>query len=325
MNAARPLASSPAIAITGLTHRYADRTALHGIDLDVRRGEIFGVLGPNGGGKTTLFKVLATLVAPQGGRVAVFDEDVARHPERVRRRLGVVFQQPALDGKLTVRENLACHAALYGLGGAESGRRAAALLERLGLADRADDRVEALSGGLARRVELAKGLLPGPDLVLLDEPSTGLDPGARRDFFSYLVHLRDHEGLTVVLTTHDMEEAERCDRIGFIHQGRLVAVGAPSDLKAEIGGDVVVVDAVDPEVTGRRIAQRFGCAPRLVDGALRVELPRGHEFVRDVVEAFPGDIRSVTYGKPTLADVFVHLTGERFVSDGSATPGRGRA
>ncbi|MCC6850527.1 MAG: ABC transporter ATP-binding protein [Deltaproteobacteria bacterium] len=313
--------TTAAIAIAGLTHRYGERPALRGIDLDVRRGEIFGVLGPNGGGKTTLFKVLATLVAPQGGAVTVFDEDTARHPERVRRRLGVVFQHPAVDGKLTVRENLACHAALYGLDGVESRARAATLLERLGLAERADDRVEALSGGLARRVELAKGLLHGPDLVLLDEPSTGLDPGARRDFFSYLVHLRDREGLTVVLTTHYMEEAERCDRIGFMHQGRLVAVDAPAHLKAEIGGDVVVVDAVDPEAMRRRIEERFGCVPQVVAGALRIEMPRGHEFVRDVVEAFPGDIRSVTYGKPTLEDVFVHLTGERFFDDVGAPGG----
>jgi ABC-2 type transport system ATP-binding protein len=248
----------------------------------------------------------------------VFDEDAGRHPERVRRRLGVVFQHPALDGKLTVLENLRCHAALYGLGAADARARAAALLERLGLAERGGDYVETLSGGLARRVELAKGLLHGPDLVLLDEPSTGLDPGARRDFFEYLVHLRDREGLTVVLTTHYMEEAERCDRIGFIHQGSLVAVGAPGDLKAEIGGDVVVVEATDPERMRSRIQQRFGCEPRLVDGVLRIELPRGHEFVRDVVEAFPGEIRTVTFGKPTLEDVFVHLTGERFFAEAPA-------
>jgi ABC-2 type transport system ATP-binding protein len=282
------------------------------------RGEIFGVLGPNGGGKTTLFKVLATLVAPQTGTVTVFDEDAGRHPERVRRRLGVVFQHPALDAKLTVLENLRCHAALYGLGVGESTARARALLERLGLAERAADYVESLSGGLARRVELAKGLLHQPDLVLLDEPSTGLDPGARRDFFEYLVHLRDREGLTVILTTHYMEEAERCDRIGFIHQGSLVAVGTPADLKAQIGGDVVVVEAVDPERLRGRIQQRFGCDPRLVGGVLRIELPRGHEFVRDVVEAFPGDVRSVTFGKPTLEDVFVHLTGERFFAEAPA-------
>jgi ABC-2 type transport system ATP-binding protein len=321
MIAVRPLAASsasPAITIAGLTHRYGERTALRGIDLQMARGEIFGVLGPNGGGKTTLFKVLATLVRPQAGTVMVFDEDAGRHPERVRRRLGVVFQHPALDGKLTVLENLRCHAALYGLGAADARARAAALLERLGLAERGGDYVETLSGGLARRVELAKGLLHGPDLVLLDEPSTGLDPGARRDFFEYLVHLRDREGLTVVLTTHYMEEAERCDRIGFIHQGSLVAVGAPGDLKAEIGGDVVVVEATDPERMRSRIQQRFGCEPRLVDGVLRIELPRGHEFVRDVVEAFPGDIRSVTFGKPTLEDVFVHLTGERFFAEAPA-------
>lgn len=315
-----PTTASPdgAISVAGLSHRYGDRTALHAVDLEIGRGEIFGVLGPNGGGKTTLFKVLATLVAPQDGRVTVLDEDAGRHPERVRRRLGVVFQHPALDGKLTVSENLACHAALYGLGAVESRTRAAALLARLGLAERADDYVETLSGGLARRVELAKGLLHEPALLLLDEPSSGLDPGARRDFFSYLVHLRDHEGLTVVLTTHYMEEAERCDRIGFIHQGRVVAVGRPADLKAEIGGDVVVIDAADPERMQGRIAERFGCAPQLVDGVLRIELPRGHEFVRDVVEAFPTDIRSVTFGKPTLEDVFVHLTGERFFSEGAS-------
>ena len=323
LNVARVVAAAAAreaaIAIAGLTHRYGERTALHGLDLEVGRGEIFGVLGPNGGGKTTLFKVLATLVAPQSGRVTVLGEDAEHHPERVRRRLGVVFQQPALDGKLTVRENLACHAALYGIGDAEGATRAAALLDRLGLAERGNDYVETLSGGLARRVELAKGLLHEPSLLLLDEPSTGLDPGARRDFFSYLMHLRDHDGLTVLLTTHYMEEAERCDRIGFIHQGRLVAMGRPADLKAEIGGDVVVVDAADPERLAGRITERFGCAPRLVDGVLRIELPRGHEFVRDVVEAFPTEIRSVTFGKPTLEDVFVHLTGERFFSDG---PGR---
>ncbi len=319
MIAARPLPASAApaaaVTITGLTHCYGERLALRGVDLQIARGEIFGVLGPNGGGKTTLFKVLATLVAPQAGTVVVFDEDAGRHPERVRRRLGVVFQHPALDGKLTVDENLHCHAALYGLSAVEGRARAAALRERLGLADRGRDYVETLSGGLARRVELAKGLLHAPDLLLLDEPSTGLDPGARRDFFEYLVHLRDREGLTVVLTTHYMEEAERCDRIGFMHQGGLVAVGTPAALKAEIGGDVVVVDALEPERLRGRIQQRFGCEPRLVDGVLRIELPRGHEFVREVVEAFPGDIRAVTFGKPTLEDVFVHLTGERFWSE----------
>jgi len=313
---ASPSVSAPAIRIVGLTHRYGERQALCGIDLEIGRGEVFGVLGPNGGGKTTLFKVLATLLPPQSGTVTVLDEDAGRAPERVRRRLGVVFQHPALDGKLTVLENLRCHAALYGLPAAEARARTAMLLERLGIGARGGDLVETLSGGLARRVELAKGLLHAPELVLLDEPSTGLDPGARRDFLEYLLHLRERDGTTVVLTTHYMEEAERCDRVGFVHQGKLVALGQPAELKAEIGGDVVVIDSADPERLRARIAPRFGCEPRIVDGMLRIELPRGHEFVRDVVEAFPSDVRAITFGKPTLEDVFVHVTGERFWSDG---------
>jgi len=307
--------AEPVIAIAGLSHRYGDRLALAGVDLEIGRGEIFGMLGPNGGGKTTLFKILATLMAPQTGTVTIFGADVAKAPLDVRRHLGLVFQHPALDPKLTVTENLRCHAAFYGIDGARFRERAGAMLERLGLGDRAGDLVETLSGGLARRVELAKGLLHAPDLLLLDEPSTGLDPGARRDFIAHLIHLRDTEGVTVVLTTHAMEEAERCDRVGVVHQGSLVALGTPDALKGEIGGDVVVIEALEPEHLLMRIRERFGCEPRLVDGALRIELPRGHEFVHQVVDAFPGDIRAVTFGKPTLEDVFVHLTGQRFWSE----------
>ncbi len=309
----RPLES--AITIRDLSHRYGDRRALVDVNLDVRRGEIFGLLGPNGGGKTTLFKVLSTLVRAQTGAVRIFGEDVAVAPLAVRRRLGVVFQHPGLDGKLTVAENLRCHAALYGLDTATFRARSETALARLGLSERRNDRVETLSGGLARRAELAKGLLHAPEVLLLDEPSTGLDPGARRDFIEYLVHLRDAEGMTVLLTTHGMEEAERCDRVGFVHRGSLVAVGTPDELKGEIGGDVVLVHGPDPEGLRKRIRQRFGCEPRLVDGVVRVELPRGHEFVREVVDAFPGEIQSVTSGRPTLEDVFVRLTGHRFWSD----------
>ena len=314
MTAARPAPAPlpPAVSVTGLSHSYGARRALDGIELEIERGEMFGLLGPNGGGKTTLFKVLATLVPPQTGTVTIFGEDVRRAPFAVRSRLGVVFQHPGLDGKLTVTENLRIHGALYGLRAAELRPRIALALRRLGLAERARDRVETLSGGLARRAELAKGLLHAPELVLLDEPSTGLDPGARRDFLQYLVHLRDSEGVTIVLTTHDMDEAERCDRIAFIHRGTLVAVGTPDGLKAQIGGDVIVVQADDPERLQRLVRQRFRCEPVLVDGKLRIELPRAHEFARDLADAFPAEVRSVTFGKPTLEDVFVHLTGHRF-------------
>ncbi len=300
-----------AVEVEQLHHRYGARTALEDVTLDVSRGEILGLLGPNGGGKTTMFKILSTLLPATRGTVRIFDHDIRREAHHVRSHLGVVFQHPSLDPKLTAMENLLHHGHLYGLCGATLRGRAQALLSRLGIGDRARDRVETLSGGLQRRTELAKALVHGPDLLLLDEPSTGLDPGARRDFSNYLAQLRDQDHVTVVLTTHILDEAERCDRVGILHQGRLVALGTPDELKAKLGGDVVVIHSGDPQGLQERIRERFGCEPVLVDGSLRLERPRGHEFVREVVEAFPGEVKSVTYGKPTLEDVFVHLTGRR--------------
>ena len=301
----------PAVEVENLRHLYGEREALAGITLSVARGEILGLLGPNGGGKTTMFKILSTLLPVRHGTVRIFDHDIRREAHHVRSHLGVVFQHPSLDPKLTAMENLVHHGHLYGLRGATLMGRAQALLSRLGLGERARERVETLSGGLQRRTELAKALVHGPDLLLLDEPSTGLDPGARRDFSNYLVELRNQDRVTVVLTTHILDEAERCDRVGILHQGRLAALGTPDELKAKLGGDVVVIHSGNPEGLRERIRERFGCEPVRVDGTLRVECPRGHEFVRDVVDAFPGEVKSVTYGKPTLEDVFVHLTGRR--------------
>ena len=302
---------NPAVEIEDLRHLYGDREALGGVTLSVARGEILGLLGPNGGGKTTMFKILSTLLPATRGTVRIFDHDIRREAHHVRSHLGVVFQHPSLDPKLTVMENLLHHGHLSGLRGTTLRGRAQALLSRLGVGDRARDRVETLSGGLQRRTELAKALVHGPDLLLLDEPSTGLDPGARRDFNNYLAQLRDQDRVTVVLTTHILDEAERCDRVGILHQGKLVALGSPDELKAKLGGDVVVIQSGDPHGLREKIRERFGCEPVLVDGSLRVERPRGHEFLREVVDAFPGEVKSVTYGKPTLEDVFVHLTGRR--------------
>ena len=299
------------VQIEDLRHLYGQREALAGVTLAVGQGEILGLLGPNGGGKTTMFKILSTLLPATGGTVRIFDHDIRREAHHVRSHLGVVFQHPSLDPKLTAMENLLHHGHLYGLSGAALKARAQALLSRLGLGDRARDRVETLSGGLQRRTELAKALVHGPDLLLLDEPSTGLDPGARRDFSHYLAQLRDQDDVTVVLTTHILDEAERCDRVGILHQGKLVALGSPDELKGKLGGDVVVIQPKDPEALRERIRDRFGCQPVLVDGGLRLERPRGHEFVHELVDAFPGEVKSVTYGKPTLEDVFVHLTGRR--------------
>jgi ABC-2 type transport system ATP-binding protein len=299
---------SLAVEVKDLRHFYAEREALGGVSFSVARGEMFALLGPNGGGKTTLFKILSTLMPPASGTVRLWGHDLSREPFLVRKRLGVVFQHPSLDRKLTVLENLKHHGHLYGLAGGELQRRAQAMLARVGLTDRASDLVETLSGGLQRRAELAKGLLHDPDILVLDEPNTGLDPAARRDFMNYLQHLRQQEGVTILLTTHFMEDAERCDRVGILHEGRLVALGAPDALKQSIGGDIVVIQSPDPHGLQKKLRERFGCEATVVDGTLRVERPRGHEFIRDVVEAFPGEIISAAFGKPTLEDVFIHLT-----------------
>jgi ABC-2 type transport system ATP-binding protein len=282
---------------------------------------MFALLGPNGSGKTTLFRVLSTLVPVAEGRISVLGRDLARDAAAVRRQLGVIFQHPGLDPKLTVLENLLHHGHLYGLRGRSVRDRARALLDVVGLGDRSRDRVETLSGGLKRRAELAKALLHHPELLVLDEPSTGLDPGARLELAAHLDRLRREEGLTVLLTTHILEEAERCDRVGILDRGRLVALGTAEELKRRVGGDVVVVVARDPEGLRLRMREKLGCEPVLVGGQLRVERQRGHEFVREVVETFPGEVSSVTFARPSLEDVFIHLTGHPFWD---ASPGGGR-
>jgi len=304
------------VTACGLNFFYGQRQALNNVSFSIERGEIFGFLGPNGGGKTTLFKVLSTLVPSQAGTVRMLGRDLARDKAAIQRRMGVVFQHPSVDDKLTVGENLEHHGHLYGLRGSRLRERSRLMLERLGLSDRAADRVETLSGGLRRRAELAKALLHQPELLLLDEPSTGLDPGARREFNDYLAHLRRNEGVTIVLTTHYMEEAERCDRIAILNEGRMVAVAAPGELKERIGGDVVAVrSAGDPSTLMAKIDAALGLKSALVDGTIRIERPRGHELVRDLVERFGDQIENVTFGKPTLEDVFVHLTGRRFFTE----------
>ena len=305
----------PAVSVTNVRRLYGSRVALDEVTFTVPPGEIFALLGPNGGGKSTLFKILSTLIPATSGEIEIFGEDLRQNPQAVRARIGVVFQVPSLDPKLTVLENLICHGYLYGLSRKVLRERTEALLTRMGLTDRARDLVGTLSGGLQRRVELTKGLLHRPDLLLLDEPSTGLDPGARRDFNDYLHLLREQSNVTIVLTTHIMEEAERCDRVGILHQGKLVALDTPDALKAQVGGDVVAIRAQNATLLREKLVQRFACSPTVVDGWLRVERPRGHEFVRELVDAFPGEIQSVTFGKPTLEDVFVHQTGHQFWND----------
>jgi ABC-2 type transport system ATP-binding protein len=299
------------IEVRNLTHRYGDRVALSNVGFEVKRGEIFGLLGPNGGGKSTLFRVLATMMAPTEGSAAIAGHDVVREPAAVRRIVGVVFQTQSLDKALTVEENLRAQGHLHGLSGATLGERMEGAMARLGLDDRRKDLVETLSGGLRRRVEIAKALLHRPQVLLMDEASTGLDPAARRDLSRHVEELRAQDGVTILLTTHILEEAARCDRLILLHQGRIVAAGSPGGLCARIGGDVVVLQSADYDAQplAAQIAQRFGVGAVAIDGQVRVEIENGHRFIADVVEAFPGAIESVGLHKPSLEDVFMKETG----------------
>lgn len=297
------------IAVRNLTHRYDHRIALADLSFEVPEGSIFGLLGPNGGGKSTLFRILATMMVPSSGRVSIAGLDVVRRPDQVRRRIGVVFQSQSLDRKLTVRENLTAQGHLYGLSGDRLRARIDDVLDRLGLGDRGADLVETLSGGLRRRVEIAKALLHEPSILLMDEPSTGLDPGARRELANYIAALRERHRMTILLTTHLLDEAERCDRLLLLHQGRRVAEGTATELKSRVGGDVVVLEVADLEAMRVRIAERFGVQPVAANGVLRIEIGNGHRFVTEVVEAFPGAIHSIALHKPTLEDVFLDETG----------------
>ncbi len=306
------------IELDHLSHNYGSRLALDDLSFTVQPAEIFGLLGPNGSGKTTLFRILSTLMVPTGGAARIRGFDVARQPNQARQQTGIVFQARSLDLKLTVAENLKHQGHLYGLRGEALRKRSEEVLQRVGLSDRAKEYVETLSGGMQRRVELAKGLIHSPAVLLLDEPSTGLDPGARRDMWQYLRTLRDQEGVSILVTTHMMEEAEHCDRLAILNEGKLVALGSPSELKAAIGGDVVLFETASAE-TARSLAERmdakFAVQPSVLGSTVRLERKDGHRLVTSVVEAFPGEIDGISVARPSLEDVFIHRTGHRFWAD----------
>jgi len=300
------------VEVHDLTYRYGDKTALKGLTFSVGAGEIFGFLGPNGGGKTTTFKILSTLYSCKPGEASMFGMDLSKERIPIRRKMGVVFQQPALDKKLRVEENLRHQGHLYGLSGAELERRIDRDLGRVRLKERAKDKVETLSGGLQRRVELAKALLNDPALLILDEPSTGLDPAARREFWGHLEELRKSQGITVLVTTHYLEEADRCDRLLILDKGEKVALGNPEELKASIGGEVLRIRTKEPELLAKQIAEKLNVKTFLVGGLIQIEQAKAHHLVSPLLEAFRDQVLSLTLGLPTLEDVFIHKTGRRF-------------
>lgn len=311
-----------AIVARDLVKSYGERRALDGISLEVRRGELFCLLGPNGGGKSTLFRILATLSLPDAGSADIAGHDVVTDAAEVRAKLGVVFQSPSLDGKLTVLENLRCGGALYGLRGAGLEGRITEAAKALGLTDRMGDIVETLSGGLQRRAEIAKCLLIRPEVLLLDEPSTGLDPGARIDLWAALETLRAEHGVTALCTTHLMEEAARADRVGIVSNGRLVAVGTPSELTSAIGGDVIslgVSKEAGADQLAEKITARTGIPASVVDGEVRIEHGEAYALAARIAGEFPTEITSLRIAKPTLEDVFIARTGHLF-SDQNVEP-----
>lgn len=312
------MSGSTVVDARDVSFAYGERSALGGVSFAVAAGAHHVFLGPNGSGKSTLFKLLATLLPMQRGEVTVLGHDLRTGAAALRSHLGVVFQSPAVDRKLSVRANLAYGGAMFGLSGRDLEARIAESLARTGLADRAGDRVEKLSGGLRRRVELAKVLLHRPGLLLLDEPSTGLDPTARRELWSLL---RGIEGLTVLFTTHLLDEADRADRVLILDAGRMVAEGTPRGLADAVGGTVLKIEVGDEALAAAAatLHAKTGLEVQVVDGGLRAQVDDVGRTVPGVVQALGPTLRRLTISPPTLEDVFFVKTGSPFV-ERPATP-----
>ncbi len=309
-----------ALSVRNLSYEYppagkgrAPRVALRGVSFDIPRGDFHCILGPNGSGKSTLFRILTTASLPNPGVVSVFGCDIAAGRLRdIRSWIGVVFQNPALDKKLTVKENLSCHGKLYGLSGAVIARRSGELLERLSLTDRAADAVETLSGGLQRRVELAKALLHSPRILLMDEPTTGLDPTARMEFLSLLrTHQRD-AGTTIVYTTHILDEAEECDGLLILDDGAIVARGTPGQLRSEVGRELIMMKSREPETLLASLTGKYNLTIYRVDDMIRVECDNASSLLPELLRAYEGAVDMVQLSRPSIEDVYIKKTGHLF-------------
>jgi len=313
------------IQANGLVKKYGDLEAVRGIDLEVHSGEIFGFLGPNGAGKSTTISMLCTLLTPTAGTASVAGIDVTKDPAAVRQRIGLVFQDPSLDDQLTGRENLEFHAFIYSVPAAERTKRINEMLELLQLSDRAASQVRTYSGGMKRRLEIARGMLHQPQILFLDEPTLGLDPQTRKSIWTHLNELRSKKGVTIFMTTHYMDEAEYCDRIAIIDRGRIVALGTPDELKAKVGGDVVTITSSQPEAAAREIEQMLGVTPVRDNGELRMEVPDGKKFVPRLVRELTAPVDTVTLRRPSLDDVFLKLTGRAIREEEAGTRDQMRA
>ena len=301
-----------ALAVKNVSHHYKNVMAINELTFEVAAGQIFGILGPNGSGKSTLFRLVSTLTRVQSGSIEVLGWCTQSNTSEVRQQLGVVFQSPSLDRKLTVLENIRCQAALYGLTGTDRDKRIAENVGMLGLNDKLNVRCEKLSGGQKRRVELAKGLLHRPKVLLLDEPSTGLDPAARLDLWHALTELRDGHGTSIILTTHLLDEADKCDCVAILNAGGLVACDSPENLRSETGELIVSISTNDPDEVARLLKQNLKLESRVFDQQVRITAPEAMASLSSILEQTRSLASTVVVGRPSLEDVFIAKTGHHF-------------
>ena len=299
----------PVISVAGLTKRYGDLEAVRGIDFEVRRGETFGFLGPNGAGKTTTIKILCTLAKATSGTATVAGHDTSTEQNKVRRMIGLVFQDTTLDNYLTAQQNLRFHAALYAVPADAVEPRMRQVMDMVGLWERKDGLVSTFSGGMKRRLEIARGLLHAPHVLFLDEPTVGLDPQTRSSIWTYINDLKSREDITIFLTTHYMDEAEHCDRIAIIDHGKIVAIDTPQALKASIGKDRVQIQTADDAAAIAALRERFDIEAAMHEGAVTFSVASGEEFVPRLFADLSVPIRSVSVSRPSLDDVFMSYTG----------------
>ena len=314
----------PAIEVDALVKTYGEVEAVRGVSFSVARGEVFGFLGPNGAGKSTTINMLCTLARPTSGTARVNGFDVVRERDDVRRQIGLVFQDPTLDGQLTATQNLRLHAELYDIDRGAIPARMDQMLEMVDLTDRRDEPVMKYSGGMKRRLEIARGLMHSPRVLFLDEPTIGLDPQTRSAIWRYIRALQESEGTTIFMTTHYMDEAEFCDRIAIMDRGEIVVLDTPEALKASVGADRVVVGTEDDDAALAALRERFGIEATIAEGAVTFHVASGEAFVPRLFAELGVGITSVAVARPTLDDVFMRFTGTT-IRDAEATPGRERS
>lgn len=297
------------IEVEELSKNFGQLVAVDKVSFQVAEGEIFGFLGPNGAGKTTTINMLCTLLKPSGGRATVNGYDAARQRSEVRRSIGLVFQDPTLDEYLTAEQNLRFHAYAYKVSKEMREKRIGELLKLVELSDRRRNKVRTFSGGMKRRLEIARGLLHSPRVLFLDEPTLGLDPQTRRHIWDYILALRRQHNLTIFLTTHYMDEAENCDRITIIDHGHIIALDTPDRLKDSLGGDIVTLETTDNIAAALELKEKYGLTAKIQNGMIILNIPQGEKFLPKLMRGFQTPLLSISVRRPTLDDVFLRLTG----------------